>query len=339
MFQWLSICTTPMSSGGPRGGAAVNTYEALVRPQELIASFSVPSDSQRGWNLVQVAATLRLVRFALGNAWYNVVLQHAEGDEKLDAGKRREFRRLAKAAPSEVHPLADTFWTGGPSELVRLIRFGGALRTLLFEAGDTNWKTKAEALASVDFAQAYFELKIASIYARNGFAVWFLPRLTGVQSPDLRLSKDGHTAVLECKKRVSHITAPLQRRIRGIIDRLFDARDQITASGHQGIACVEVEDDLPPGDLAAYTAAVRPVVSELLGVCCAMLTWEALTDAGDFVKVGNRFMAFPNPHEGCTFPLRTWCDPALLGQVAAKYPWDYGPAPPVGPDNVGNRST
>lgn len=308
----------------------MTTYEAVVRPQELIDAYTDPSDPQKAWNLIQVAGTLRLVRFALGDAWYSIVLKHAEADESLDPRARRKFRRLAKADPSRVHPLARSFWSGEPTRLIHLVRFGGALRTLLFEAGDTNWATKAEELASVDFAHAYFELKIASTYARNAFAVWFLPRLAGVQSPDIRVSRDGHVAVIECKKRESHLALPLDRRTRGIIDRLRDARQQIAASQHEGIIYVEVEDQLPPADLEAYTAAVLSVLPELSGVCCAILAWEELTDVGDSLTVANGCRAFPNAGATCSFPIREWCDPTILGAVTPKYPVDYGPLPPLG---------
>jgi len=307
----------------------VSSYQAVVNPEELIARYQVPGDPEKAWKMVQIAATLRLVRFALGDAWYNIVLKHAEADNALPDAERRQFRRLAKADPSRVHPLADTFWAGGPADHLHLVRFGGALRTLLFESGDTNWKVKADELASVQFAHAYFELRIASIYARNGFSVRFIPLVPGVQSPDLQLRRDGSSAVLECKKRVSTLADPVDRRVRGVVDRLRDARQQIAAAQQPGIAYIEIEAELPPADLELYTAAVAPLLVDLPEVCCAILTWEEVREHGEYFSVANGVRAFPNSHARCPFPV-AWCNPANLGAVAPSYPVDHGPAPPHG---------
>src|SRR5262249_14459274 len=147
---------------------SMSSYQEVVQPDELIAHYQVPGDREKTWNMIQIAATLRIVKYALGDAWYNIVLKHAEADETLAKRERQQFRRLARADPSQVHPLASTFWAGGSADHLHLVRFGAALRTLLFDSVDSNWKVKADELASAHFAHAYFEVRIASIYARNG---------------------------------------------------------------------------------------------------------------------------------------------------------------------------
>lgn len=302
------------------------TFEEVVNLPEILNWFSKQSDSKDAWNKAQLLAALRLIHHFFGEKWYGIVLQRIDEPSILN---ERRYLRFVKS--SQVHLLAQTFWNGGPEELVRITRLGEALKILGFAVEDANLSSKLEELRSDSFAKAYFELKIALIYARRSFKVRLLKPPKGLKSPDMLISQAEIETFIECKKRKSESDSSLAAKVGGVIDRLRDAREQIVSVGKHGIVYIEVEDNLDYSSpaLRAYTQAVIATLPELPEVSCVVLSWEKIEDRDEAVYLVTDARGIPNPVSLCPFPKEQWCNPAALAPLSPSSIVDLEPCPPL----------
>lgn len=222
-----------------------------------------------------------------------------------------------------------TFWNGGPEELVRITRLGEALKILGFADEDANLPSKLEELRSDSFAKAYFELKIALIYARRGFKVKLLKPPKGSKSPDMLIGQAEIETFIECKKRKSESESSLAAKVGGVVDRLRDAREQIVSVGKHGIVYIEVEDNLDCSSSAiqAYTQAIVATLPELPEVSCVVVSWEKIEDQDEAVYLVTDARGIPNPVSLCPFPRELWCNPAALAPLSMSSIVDLEPSP------------
>lgn len=295
-----------------------NIFDEIVRPKETLEQFSDVADPHERWNKVQLKAAMRLIHHFLGPDWYELVIMRF-GD--LEAMSTRAYRRLVRTRQSQVHPLAQSFWSGQPEEFVRVVGLGTALRVLGCE-NETNLATKIGELRGSSFAKVYFELKIALTYALNGFEVKFLKPREGMKTPEFSISKYGLKTVVECKKREVVSDAPLDTRVGGVLDRLREAHAQIIGASRHGVVCIEVEDNLDFGsvDVKAYSEAIKAELPNIPQVTCVMLTWEKiLALKGNGIDLATGVSGIPNRHPWSlgfsSIPAEALCNPAELEQL------------------------
>lgn len=302
------------------------TFEEVVKLSEILNWFSKQSDSKDAWNKAQLLAALRLIHHFFRKKWYRIVLQRIDDPSILSD---RRYLRFVKS--SQAHPLAQTFWNGGPEELVRIVRLGEALKILGFADEDANLPSKLEELRSDAFAKAYFELKIALVYARSGFKVRLLKPAKGSKSPDMLIGQAEIETFIECKKRESESESSLAAKVGGVVDRIRDAREQIASVGKHGIVYIEVEDNLDYSSPAiqAYTQAIIATLPELPEVSCVVLSWEKIEDRDEAVYLVTDARGIPNPVSFCPFPRESWCNPAAFAPLSPPSIVDLEPCPPL----------
>lgn len=298
----------------------LHSFDDIVQPRQLQDRFASVADRSLRWNLVQLQAALRLVAHFFGSEWYKVAIG---GFNDPDTMASRTYHRLVRS--EQPHPLGEALWSGEPQEYVRFLGLGAALRVLGCER-ETSLEAKLAELRSAEFAKAYFELKIAALYALDGFEVKFLRPRKAVKTPDFSVSKYGLRTVVECKKRNTASDAPLQTRVGGVLDRLRDAHTQIAASSNYGVICIEVEDDLDFNSEAvkAYVNAVQSELPLLQAVTCVMITWETILHMQEeALSLSTAARGIPNTNlysqRFSPIPAEALCNPNVLGALDLGY--------------------
>lgn len=248
------------------------------------------SDPSVAWNMAQLRASLKLIRYFMGADWYaREILEHHVSNAKGE------------------HAIKSLLWSGRPEQHVKIMMLGLALKTLGLDVPDTGLVQKMDELKYASFASVYFELKVAHIYARNGFKVSFIKPQYGKKTPDMAISKNFLDAMVECKKRVGY-------GIAGTLDQLRRAKSQIAAVGKPGIIWIEVPDNSFQQEIECmpYLNAIQDELRNMPWISCVMLSWEqiAITDRKTYYGtkingVGNRFSLSP-------IPQHVWCNPVHL---------------------------
>jgi hypothetical protein len=291
-------------------------FEEIVSLEKILALewYPRPTDSQetwdRAWNRIQVIAAFNLIYHFFGEKWYNLVFREIADSSIL---KDRAYLRYVKRP--RIHPLTEMALTGRPEMDIRILRLGEALKMLGFPPNDTNLSVKLDELRSDSFAAAYFELKIAFIYARSGFDVKFLKPAKASKCPDLHIERDSVNTVVECKKRRPESASSLPARIGGVIDRLRDANQQIATVSNHGVVYIEVEDNLDRNgvDSRAYVSEIVATLPDLSAVSCAILCWEKISyPRADLISLSTEAVGILNKNSSCPFPRDVWCNPAAL---------------------------
>jgi hypothetical protein len=311
------------------------SFEDIVHLKQILALewYPSPTDSKetwdRAWNHIQLIAAFSLIRHFFGDKWYKLVFREVIKNSTVP--KDPSYLRYVRS--SRIHPLTKMALTGRPEIQIRIVRLGEALKVLGFAHNDTNLSVKLDELRSDSFAAAYFELKIALIYAHSGFDVKFLKARKGSKSPDLLITRDGVETFVECKKRKPESGFSLEARIGGVVDRLRDAHEQIAAVSKHGIVYIEVEDNLEYSspEIVAYTNNVRATLLELPEVSCAILSREKIENRdNNVVALVTDARGIPNPKTLCPFPREVWCNPRALTSDAPVVIVDLPPpmAPP-----------
>jgi hypothetical protein len=295
------------------GQQAQEELNSIIKLSRMIRWASVQTNPSDVWIRVQLAAALRLIRHFFGKDWYNIVFRRIDDPTSLSEKKYLRFVRRPR-----IHPLSEWFWSGSFAEHARIVRLGEALKILGIQNGSTNLRAKLKALRSEEFSTAYFELKIASMYVRNGFRVEFItPPKLGGQRPDFKIAKDGIETVVECKKRSPVTTANLTTKVQGVLSRLAEAIPQIAAISSHGIVCIELPNETSKTELEAYSKAVLECLRKTSAVSCVILTWESDQDHKDAVSVVTEARGIPNPIAPCPFEKSIWCNPAALRNKAS----------------------
>src|SRR3989338_1485858 len=153
------------------------SFETVIQREKIVSQYWDPADSKKSWCKIELAAALRLIEYFFGSDWY-----HGEGLGRMPD----------PSANGSLHPLRTAFWCGGYEGHMLIARLGYLLKLLGFDVVGTNVENKVSDLKKrTEFFNHLFELKVAAIYVRNGFAVRFVPREKGRKTPDLEIADGG----------------------------------------------------------------------------------------------------------------------------------------------------
>lgn len=279
-------------------------FEDIIARKELIEEWKQIAHSDRNvaWNIIQLKASLKLIKYSFGEDWYRQVLR----------------RINAKNGIEEVHPLHHSLWSGKPEDLVRVVHLGISLKVLQFEKPANNLSAKIPDLrrADLSFEKTYFELKTAATYSSAGFNVEFLRERKGKKTPDLLVIGGSGRSYVECKKRDPQPCGELSTMVNGALDRLREANSQFKAVGEAGIAWLEVEDGLNHNHphFAEYVRYVLEELSLLSRIQCVLITSIHILTSGNVTHHITAAKGVPNRHIVPTVPRDLWCNPLRIGR-------------------------
>lgn len=306
------------------------TFEAIVQPASILSLVAGESDRQLAWNMLQIAASLRLISHFFGEEWYRSILQRVEHEGLLPNPR---LRRILRSDSQPSHPLTKDLWSGLPQHLIRVVHLAISLKVLGLDHPQSNVHLKLPELRSTSFAKAYYELKAAATYATAGFRVVFLRPAEGLKTPDFLVTDtNGTSAPVECKKRDTDAKSSIKVRANGVLDRLRDANSQLKQSGTPGICWIEVDDSLSREhpDLRIYQEYISAELPLLTSTHCVLLTWENVVAQTGVTHIFTGAIGMGNPGIQGTFPRDIWCNPNQIGHSFPSHLVDLpGEEPPA----------
>lgn len=291
----------------------------IIGQKDLIEKWKLLADSDRprGWNGIQLMASLRLICHFFGKDWYRDNISR-----RINAEKGIE----------DTHPLNDAFWSGKPEDYVRILHLGISLKVLQFDNPARDLLAKLPDLSRSDssFEKTYFELKTAATYASAGFQVQFLRERKGKKTPDLRVIRASEQTYIECKKRDPSSQNDISSLVNGVLDRLREANAQFKGMGEPGIAFVEVEDDLnyQHPHFHQYSRYISDELALLSKIQCVVLSSLNILSKENITQIRTVARGLLNGHIVPTVTRELWCNPSRIGTAFPRFIIDLPGAPP-----------
>ena len=308
----------------------MGSFDEIVNPSGLISKYLKEKDRKKAFNLVNLDAAARLIWHFFGPEWYRVVFANPS-IEKSPEDKRSLVNFLGSDKIN--HPLTEDFWSGIPTRMLRVFQLGYLLKVLAFSNNVKNIGGKIKDLKKMHFDRYFYELRIAGIFAENDFLIEFIKDKK--RSPDMRVTKDNISTLIECKKREPVSESSINKKTLGVRDRFLDASAQLK---NVGIVCVEVEDglDYSSEEVKRYSIMLSKEVKQHTNVACVILTWQKFQD-NDVIYGQTLARSIVNESCNARFPVKEWCDPKKLSPRRPKVIVTLDPVPPLSSELINQK--
>jgi hypothetical protein len=240
--------------------------------KKIIEFNSTEPEPGKRFNLTELDLALETIKTVMGNEWYDTVLK-----QYPDTASQR-YKNFVRS--TAVHPLSQALWSGQPGDYIRVIQLGIYLNQLWRNDNSNRLLDKIKELRQYSFHHTYYELKMAAHFDQRMSNVSFVPRETGLKTPDFRIDSTDGFAFAECKRRDSE---SLQ-----IDSDVEEAALQLEEYGGPGIIFIELLRQVDEKTAHKMLDRGKEILLGMRNVRLLILTHEVFRDEMETIALGGR---------------------------------------------------
>jgi hypothetical protein len=230
--------------------------------KKIIEFNSTEPEPGKRSNLTELDLALVTIKTVMGHEWYDTVLK-----EYPDTTTQR-YKNFVRS--TAVHPLSQALWSGQPEDYIRVIQLGIYLNQLWRNDNSNRLLDKIKELRQYSFHHTYYELKIAAHFDQRMSNISFIPRETGLKTPDFRIDSTDGFAFAECKRRDSE-----SLQIDSDVD---EAALQLEEYGGPGIIFIELLKEVDDQTAHKMLDRGKELLQGTKNVSLLFLTHEVFLD-------------------------------------------------------------